>query len=205
MPLAAILTDSDYGLFGKDPIGIIEFEGIIDAYPSEAHSISYTKTEYPTEDGESRTDNITKNPIRLVMEGFVSNLANPSGLAQIPGEARPVDAWQRIREIAAREDVVSVLTTLGLYENFLIVGFDTTNNRDNGTSLSVTLTLEEAEFSETQVTKFPAQQLAGPAADKSSTVDGGTKQSLTPSESQASLLKQGVDSLRSQFETLIGG
>ena len=197
--LSALLTDNDYGLFGQEAIGVQEFDDAVDAYPSETHSISYSKTDYPTETGGSHTDNITKLPDKLVLEGFVSNLGNPAGIAQVPGSGRPKAAWERIREVARREDIVSVVTTLGLYENMLITGFDATVNVDTGQTLSFTMTLEEAEFSNTQVTTLPAAQLGDPAGNKSGVVDAGTKQAAVLEGQRPSVLLQAVEGLGSLF------
>lgn len=193
-----MISDITFGLFGQDKTEIDGLTGIIDLWPEEAHALAVSKTSYPVETGLSGTDNAVIEPKRLVLMGWVSDLRPlVGGIVTISGPGRPKEAWGRIKELMEKLEPVTVITTLAMYENMLITAVDSTINEDTGQTLRFNIVLEEVLFAETEITKLPASALeGGAAADKSSSTDGGLKQS---EETQSSLLKEAVTAIKGFF------
>jgi hypothetical protein len=170
-----ILKDNVLGLF-TEKTQIIEIADVVDLYPEENHSVRILKTSQPIESGSSITDNTVIAPQKLRMTGFVSNLV-PTGIAALPASERGKEAWIQIEELAKRREPVTVQTTLKIYENLLIVDLSARVDANTGLALDFTIDLEEILFANSEFTMLPADILAGPATNKSGTVDGGGKQS----------------------------
>ena len=192
MTLATIFKEQVLGFF-TEKTQIIEIEGLVDLHPEENHELRVSSTSQPIESGSAITDNAIVEPQRLRMTGFVSNLV-PAAVLGLPAHERGKEAWAQLEALARKREPVTIQTTLKLYEGFLIEGLSVPINERTGTSLEFVIELKEAVFVNSEFTTLPADTLAGPAADKSGTVDGGVKQSVevTP-ERKASMLSRIVD------------
>ena len=196
-----IIQNKNFGIFGSDSTSISGLANIIDAYPEENHSFVVTKTKYPVESGQSKTDNFVVEDETLVLKGLVSDLQPlAGGLVTIPNEKRSKEAWGRIRALKNSGERVSVVTMLGVYENMIVTMVDAVLNKDTGQALFFTITLEETQIVETQIVKLPASKLSGPAATKGTEVNGGKKQAETPDSDRSTILKNIVDSVGGYFK-----
>ncbi len=176
MTIADILREQVLGIF-TNRSQILEIEGVVDLFTDEIHTLRIKKTSQPIETGSSITDNSIVEPQRLRMAGFVSNLV-PSLVASLPVSERGKEAWVQLQELAMKREPVTILTTLKLYEKFLIVSLEAQSNERTGTALDFTIEFEEILFSDSEFTTLPADILAGPAVNKSGKVEGGNKQSV---------------------------
>jgi hypothetical protein len=176
------IAASAFGFFfGSESPDIDFISGVADIYYDENHNMPVTKTKYPVEDGSSRTDNFVVEPEQLIMKGIVSDLEpNVLGLVRIGGAKRSKEAWGRIKEMKNSGELVTVITTLGVYENMLVINADAAVNKDTGLSLLFTITLEETQFAETEIVKLAPAKLSDPADTKGSDANGGQKQSEVP-------------------------
>ena len=189
MTIADVLQGQVLGLFTQKA-QIIEVDGLVDLFPSEVHNVRVAKTSQPIENGSSITDNSIVQPQRLRMAGFVSNL-RPAIIASLPAPERGKEAWVQLEELAKAREPVTIQTVLKLYENFLIVDLSANVDESTGTALDFTIDFEEVLFANSEFTTLPADTLSGPAANKSGTVEGGTKQATQ--EDRGSLLTRIVD------------
>ena len=197
--IASIATNINFGLFGADSTDIDAISGVVDLYPEESHNLPVTKTKYPVENGSSRTDNFVVEDEKLVLRGLVSDLKPSfSGLVNISDKYRSKEAWGRIRELKNSGDTVSVVTLLGLYENMMVTNIDATVNADSGQSLAFVITLEEQQFSETQIVQLAPVKLNDPAKTKGSDINGGQKQSEEP-EDDGTLLQAIINGISGVF------
>jgi len=189
------LANSKFALYGTGTTFITGLLNIVDAIPDEAHSLSISKTEFPIETGGAQTDNAVKNPDRLVLEGWVSNLLiNNDALVDLPAPGRPIEAWGRIRALAEDREPISVVTTLQTYDNMLITSVTARKNKDTGDALIFKITFEEALIAETQLTRLPPSRVDqdGPAANNTSQVNGGRKQANQPTAEQNTLISDTI-------------
>ena len=190
--IAGILTNPRFGLFQLEPASIEGLEGVIDAIPEERHSYEVSTTDYPVETGGNMTDNAYILPRALTLRVFVSNyLPLVGGLITINTRDRAVEAWERIRAVAAAREPVQITTLLETYPNMLITGMYPIINQNTGLTLSMDMTLKQVIFADTEITQLPPARVSGPASDRTSTTQGGMKQS--PEESNPSLLRSAAD------------
>ena len=172
--------------------------GVVDLYPEESHRLPITKTKYPVEDGSSRTDNSVVAPESLVLRGFVSDLQPfAGGFVSIADEGRPKEAWGRIRALKNARELVTVVTTLGIYENMLITDIDASVSARSGRGLSFTINMEETLITSTELVSIPPTVVSGPAETKASDTVTGDKQSEVPEDS--TLLRDVVKSIGGFF------
>ena len=163
----------------------------MDAHPDEEHRISIDTTNYPIESGSSGTDNAVKLPDKLSLEGWVSDLFVASNaIVDIPGYGRSTEAWGRIRFLAENLEPLTVVTRLQTYENMMIKNVHCAPNEKTGKSLRFRIDLEEVIFAQTRLTKLPPSNVDqdSEAADKTSTVDFGQKQSIEISDDDTDLI-----------------
>lgn len=176
--LVDIISQANVGIFSSRPTDIDAITGVVDLYYDESHSVVVTKTKFQTEDGKSRTDNAVAEDQQIVLKGIVSDLQSfAGGIVSVVDSARGKEAWGRILALKNSLERVTVVTTLAVYENMLVVGADAVANSDTGKALSFTITLEETLIVETETVQLAALKLTGPADTKGSDSEGGLKQS----------------------------
>ena len=170
------MADQDFGLFAVESAQIAPLIGKLDGYPTEDHQLSLQTTEHPVESGGSVTDNAVKLPDKLRLEGWVSDGLPAAGTddATTPDQRR-AETWQTIVTLMEQRELLEVVTLLKTYQNMIITSARTELNDKTARGLRVTLELSEIIHVGTTATRFSAGRVSGPATDRTSTVDGGTK------------------------------
>lgn len=123
----------------------------IDDYPidcavNEDHSFESDVTDHPVESGSSITDNIQSKPIQITLDGLVSDtpigaMATQrfnSGDTGDQGQLlyKPsVDAYQRMIGIRDAREPVTIVTSLGTFDNMALVSLSVPRNAQNGEAL----------------------------------------------------------------------
>ena len=74
-----------------------------------------------------------------------------------------------------QRELLAVVTLLKTYQNMIITSARTELNDKTARGLRVTLELTEIIHAGTTATRFSPGRVSGPATDRTSTVDGGTK------------------------------
>ncbi len=176
MTVARSLGDPQFAIYGINQPFITGLQDVVDTYTEETHEITITKTDYPVETGSSNTDNAVREPDRLKLEGWVSDVLIPeSSIVNVPN-GRNAEAWSRIRQIAEAREPISVVTNLRNYDNMIILKVTHHKSVRTGQALRFTIQLEELLFASTQITRFAPNSVEGPAANKTSEVDLGLRQ-----------------------------
>ncbi len=201
-------------IYGSNLTSIVGLNGI-DLYSSEDHTSTVSKTSLPLEDGSNITDHAVIDPDKITLAGLVSNVSNifngiplVIGGLSIVNNTKSRDGWAIL--VAAKEarQPLTVVTSLKVYTNMLITSLKTTVNVKTGTNLYFTLDLGQVRFVGTATTQLPPSQLGpigttgrngtnpkpNPAANSTSTVNGGERQSP---EVQKSVAAKGIDWLGS--------
>ena len=164
-------------------------------YEGEEHIADRTITRYPVESGSELVDHAIREPMQLVLRGFVSSSrgsgkspeqfpgAVPGAAAPGPilntggavsGELLPRSVWGQFLELLDGQDTVTITTNLGRYQNMALERVQTQLNATTGENL-----VFEARFREVQYASALAgldeQVMAedGVAADRGATQEGG--------------------------------
>ena len=158
------------------PTRIPVLTGKVDAYPTEEHRIEVTTTTYPVESGASLTDNAFKQPERLKLTGWVSDLLPASdAVANIRLDDRSRSAWALIIDLMEDRLPVTVVTHLRTYRDMLITKAVAPVDVRTGRSLRFTLDLQEVLFARTRIVRLPPAAVSGPAQERIGIVDGGER------------------------------
>ena len=120
----------------------------VDGYLDEQHRLSVNKTEFPVESGAQLTDHAVRQPTKLTLTGWTSDVLRAAEADQgVPALERAAIAWAAIeRLVAAREPVDVVVTLLGTYPSMLITSATAPVSADTGRALRFTLELEEVQL-----------------------------------------------------------
>ena len=141
------LLDPNFALYPTRAARIDPLVGRVDGYLTEEHERNVTKTSYPVESGASLTDHAIREPDKLKLEGWVSDLL-PSGEGgqAAPLPERSVAAWEEIGKLMTAREPLTVVTSLGVSRDMLITKASATVDRTTGRALRFTLELEEIQF-----------------------------------------------------------
>lgn len=155
----------------------------VSGYPIEDHKFNLSVTHYPVESGSKLTDNAVREQTMVVLEGRVADI--------IPGftPGEPQRVWGRIFSLIDSRTPVIVITRLRTYPNMIITKCNAPVSRETGKSLQFRIEFTEILFATAQIVRFPPETVSpsGPAAHRTSEVDGGDRSSpyLSPSEFRA--------------------
>ena len=177
------LLDSNFALYagtaaalGTGRTTVPTLIGLVDGFPREEHRLGLDTTEHPVESGGTLTDNAVVRPERLKLEGWVSDLLAAPPF--VPFTGRPVLAWAQVIRLHELRQPVTVVTSLRIYRDMLIVGARTDRDRRLGEgALRFTLELSKVLFTATGLARLAPDLVdaLGPAASRTSLVDGGDK------------------------------
>jgi hypothetical protein len=188
-------------IFGTQDISVLNLNNV-DLWTSEKAEISVRTTKYPIEDGSSVTDNAYREPIKISLSGFVSNiqfLGDSVGVPNLVGyrsTQKVKNVWQQIETLASERELLTIVTTFASYSNMLLTKVSTDDvNFRSGTSMGFTLDFEEIKIVGTQTTSLPPIKVGGddnPAQNMTSIINGGVRdsQAVAKTEKVTSLLKK---------------
>ena len=165
--------DRNFAVYQQQRTLIPVLAGRVDGYPREEHQLSSDVTRYPVESGATLNDNVVKQPDRLRLEGWVSDILPAPGNVASPDRA--ADVWGEIYELIRNRTLVMVITGLRVYRDMVFKRIVAPVDKLTGRSLRFTVDLEQIQFSDTAISRFPPAVVdaSGPAADRTSEVDGG--------------------------------
>ena len=171
--------DPNFAVYRQQRTMIPVLEGRVDGFFREEHQLTLGTTENPVESGSTLTDNAVKRRERLRLEGMVSDLLPAPGNTHTPDRA--ADVWSEFVQLFENRTLVTVLTPIRVYRNMMIVRAIAPRDRYTGRALRFTVDLTELLFSDTEISRFSPDTVdpMGPAADRTSEVDGGDVASPT--------------------------
>ena len=148
---------------------IVALGRIVDGYYAEEHKLKVSKTTYPVESGASLVDHAVREPNKLKLQGWVSELMpSPDASLATANSERGTAAWVEILRLMEERQPLTVVTALAVYVNMLITSATAPVDRTTGLSLQFTIELEEVLFKnvsrEASGTDVPPS--SGPAADR---------------------------------------
>ena len=117
----------------KGKIGTLEIDVVFEEQPDFDSDV----TQYPIETGESISDHVILNPIKLTMRGFISQ--TPIRILDtntILGNDLVQTAFDKLLEIRDSKDVVDVVTGLKVYSDMIMNRLSFPRDRQTGQSLN---------------------------------------------------------------------
>jgi hypothetical protein len=152
----------------------------LDASLSEDHASEVELTDNPVETGVNITDHKRKKPAQVTIVGVISNtplefLSFLSGLND-----RAETAWQTLKDLQAGEELLTIVTTLQVYENMQIVSLSAPRNKDLGNTLEFTAVCREVFTADSETVEAPtvARPPKAKAGVKPTSEVTGPKQTL---------------------------
>jgi len=117
---------------------------LIDARLDEVHSLSNDVTQYPTEVGFHITDNVRATPLLFTMTGMITNAPiDPKSIISDFGENRAANAYDELLRLYYGKEIVSIQTTLELYDDMIISNLNIPKNSSIGDELRFTATFKQ--------------------------------------------------------------
>ena len=147
-------------------LGVVQVDAVI----TERHRFENLVTEHPVEDGSPRTDHIVNLPVKLEMDGRITDTPSDLGLSLVSGAAgligsqigldpaavalgsslinaklpgRAKSAYQELVSLYQRRTVFDVVTGLNVYQNMTFVSLIFPRARQDGRSVRFEAILQE--------------------------------------------------------------
>ena len=170
------VRDPNFAIYERRNRAYIPALAGVSGYPTEEHTFEVGLTQYPIESGSSLTDNAVRRQTKIRLEGRVTDL--------LPGFApgTPEVIWSNIFNLAESRAPVVVFTGLRTYENMVLTRASAPVDRTTGKSLHFSLELTEVLFAESELVRIAPDAVlpTGPAADRTSLLDGGERGLFDP-------------------------
>lgn len=125
----------------------IKDDKFIDLYTRESHSIKLKKSSYNSENGYEFSDNAVRQPKKIKISGFVSNIFSYQktlGIISIDSNDKVMQAWKYLNDALYKKSNLNIMTTLGIYTNMLLIEINVPDiSEATGTSMLFDMTFEE--------------------------------------------------------------
>lgn len=143
----------------------------VDVTIRERHERENEVTNHPIEDGTEVSDHVIRNPVRLSMEGVVTN--SPLSGGYVP---RAQEAFDILDQLWRERQLITVVTGFGRYANMVITHLDKWKDHETGDALQFTAELQEIVTVASLSTVISAPQTLQGADD------AGTRDLATPTQ-----------------------
>lgn len=150
-------------------VGDVELDLILD----ESHSKSAVVTESPMEDGRAVSDGI----IPLLRDGTLTALVSNHSLKHVrtlsaqtaeaaleeaqndmtEGDNRARQAWEELKGVMDRRELVTIVTALEVYENVAITSIETSRDGESGDALEIRISFRQVSKVRLKEDKVSAQ------------------------------------------------
>lgn len=175
---------------------------VLDATVRQRHSFASSVTNFQVELGANISDNISKDPIQLQIDGMISD--NPIKLFSlgsdfidsISGQAsRSRSAAEELIRIDREKQIFTVVTGLRVYENMTFSNLDFNYDENTGKAINFIATLTEIRFVESQIIGIERDKLFDEFQEQASIIDNGKQvtEDIISEETQSSILARLVD------------
>lgn len=187
----------------------------LDATIQDTHEYANKVTEFPVEDGSVISDHIISEPVRLSINGFVTNspvslLGVASNILNGLGTARVQNAFDELLRLQEgvkddkgiiQRELITVVTGLRVYTNMVMVSLSVPRDRTTGDSLRFSaefrkIEIAKSEFVAVENLKTDSQK-TGPSTVAKGRQTPGEASAETQTATRRSWAKSGLDSLKS--------
>jgi hypothetical protein len=126
-------------------VGDVRFDLVL----SEAHSLTSNISEHPVEEGATISDHIQQNLRSGKLRGLVSNYSIQAEGGD--GETnRAMNAWLLFQNLWKSRQLVTIVTTLEVYENVAVVNVSTNRDDSTGDSLEFDVDFRQVKMAALQ-------------------------------------------------------
>jgi len=151
----------------------------LDATLEERHEYANQVTTHPVETGGSVEDHVYLEPVRVRIEGEVSDspvriLGGLVGLAE-----RRLEAWETLRDLERSRQPVALVTGYDVYDNMILTRLLTPRDRETGRRLLFTAEFVQLSRVRTETVDIPAELVAEAQADLATSEQNAGKQSTS--------------------------
>lgn len=174
-------------LFVPRPNRLVSIGSIqLDATIREVHEYKNTVTNHPIETGGFVTDHVYSEPIRVMIEGEITDspvqiFGLLAGITQ-----RRIEAFEQLTEIYRARDTITLVTGLKIYTDMVMVGFTAPRDQRTGQRLQFSAEFQKAEFVSSQIVGIAPEKVATPQQDQAqSEQDIGRQEAVEANEAQA--------------------
>lgn len=144
------ITDFIFGKKLRIAVGELGLEYIdLDCTDSEKYEHDSVVSENPIEGGKNTTDHVRVLPVRLTIEGLVSNHATSRTLVNLDF-TRAEDCYVLLQDWQNTAQRLTLTTSLDEYEDLLLKQFTVTRDKESANSLQVTMTFQQIQIVESQ-------------------------------------------------------
>lgn len=156
-----------------------------DAILQTNYTRSLTITEHPIETGAAVSDHAYVNPVELVMQVGMSDVAESIVAGQFSqGSSRSITAFQVLTQLQGQLIPMDVFCRLGLFKNMLIETIAVPDDYTTLYGLRATVTMKEVFVATVKTVKISARPQV------TDSTNGGTREPETPNKS---IFKQAKD------------
>ena len=114
----------------------------LDLILSESHSLTSTVSEHPVEEGAAISDHIQQNLRVGKLTGLISNFSIREGGGD-GATNRAADAWTLFQNLWKRRELVTIVTTLEVYENVAVTNVSTERTSSSGDALQFDVSFQQ--------------------------------------------------------------
>lgn len=141
---------------------------VLDACTSQTHTRSGEVAEHPVETGTRIADHIHTDPQRLTINGIVSAYPiSTEALSEALTGGRTKTAFDRVERAWRDRELLTVETSLALYENMAITSMTAPREVESGDDFVFVLELVEVRFAIAQTVQIPAGAIGKAASGAS--------------------------------------
>lgn len=147
MALADLLLDRRVTITNESNITVT-----LDVTMNAKHSRQNEITDSPVEDGSTKTDNVRKKPVRLILTGIISNA--PIGfIPKVMEDNIARDGFEQIETFHNEANRLSIVTPLAAYDNMVLESIEV--DHDNVNVVPLVLTFKHIETATSRIVTVP--------------------------------------------------
>lgn len=181
-------------LFKRNPDRRVSIGSImLDATVEESHDFRGKLTDHPIEDGGFASDHFYLEPNRLSISGEITD--SPVQFFSALGGVtnRRIEAYEQMKELLRKGDVLTVVTGLEIYSDMVMTSFIVPRNQQTGRRLQFRAEFKQAKFVSSQIVGIAEEKAAPEQKDAvASNKSVGTQETPEPnSEIEKKAAEQG--------------
>lgn len=158
-----------------------------DAILQTNYTRSLTITEHPVETGAAVSDHAYINPVELVMQVGMSDVAKSIVSGQFSqGSSRSITAFQVLEQLQGQRIPMNVFCRLGLFKNMLIETIAVPDDYTTLYGLKATVTMKEVFVAKVKTVKISARPQV------TDSTNSGTREPETPNQSVVYQMEQNL-------------
>ena len=151
----------------------------LDATLEERHEYANQVTTHPVETGGSIEDHVYLEPVRVRIEGEVTD-SPVRILGGLVGQTeRRLEAWETLRDLERSRQPVTLVTGYDVYDNMLLTRLLTPRDRETGKRLLFTAEFIQLSRVRTETVAIPAEIVDEAQADLATSEQNAGKQSTS--------------------------